>query len=179
MMAAHEQSMNRQGAMSYQDQRSAPAFDAARDGRRPDDTAIRSQIGALCYRVRRGKVQVLLITSRGTGRWIVPKGWPLDGKRACDTARVEAFEEAGVSGAVRDICLGLYAYAKDIDTPEPVACMVALYPLQVDKLARKYPERGERKRKWVSRKRAAALVGEPELARLIVAFDPRALERGA
>jgi 8-oxo-dGTP pyrophosphatase MutT (NUDIX family) len=129
--------------------------------------------------VRRRKVQVLLVTSRGTGRWIVPKGWPLPGKPACDTAQTEAFEEAGVIGKVRDLCLGLYAYDKDADTAEPVACMVALYPLEVEKLARKFPERGERKRKWMSRKRAAALVAEPELARLIAGFDPKTAEGGA
>lgn len=139
-------------------------------------TDMRTQFGALCYRVRGGKMRVLLVTSRGSGRWIVPKGWPLPGKAPCETAATEAFEEAGATGAVHDTCLGVYAYTKDADTAAPVPCIVALYPFRVDRLLRKYPERGARKRSWLSRKRAAETVVEPELARLIAAFDPRRLK---
>jgi len=132
---------------------------------------VRSQFGALCYRVRDGKTQVLLITSRRTGRWIVPKGWPLPETTPAGTAATEAFEEAGVDGDVHDVCLGIYSYQKQVDATVTVPCVVALYPLKVRGLRRKFPERGERKRKWVSRKRAASMVDERELAVLISRFD--------
>ncbi|MFC6583776.1 NUDIX hydrolase [Sulfitobacter aestuariivivens] len=54
---------------------------------------MRTQFAALCYRVKKGKVQVLLVTSRGTKRWIVPKGWPMDGKTPAQSAALEAWEE--------------------------------------------------------------------------------------
>jgi 8-oxo-dGTP pyrophosphatase MutT (NUDIX family) len=61
---------------------------------------VRTQFAALCYRVVKKKVKVLVISSRGTGRWIVPKGWPMDGKTPADAALQEAWEEAGVIGKV-------------------------------------------------------------------------------
>ena len=51
---------------------------------------VRTQFAALCYRVVKDKVQVLVISSRGTGRWIVPKGWPMDGKTPAEAALQEA-----------------------------------------------------------------------------------------
>jgi len=59
---------------------------------------VRTQFAALPFRVKEDKVQVLLITSRGTGRWIVPKGWPMEGKTPAESALQEAWEEAGVQG---------------------------------------------------------------------------------
>ena len=54
---------------------------------------VRTQFAALCYRIKRGKVQVLLVTSRRTKRWIVPKGWPMEGRTPADSAAQEAWEE--------------------------------------------------------------------------------------
>jgi 8-oxo-dGTP pyrophosphatase MutT (NUDIX family) len=68
---------------------------------------VRTQFGALCYRVRRGKTQILLITSRTRGRWIIPKGWPSEGLTPAQSALQEAWEEAGVTGRVQDVCLGI------------------------------------------------------------------------
>ena len=76
---------------------------------------VRSQFAALCYRVKDGKTRVLLVTSRGTGRWIIPKGWPMDGKTPAETAAQEAWEEAGVTGKVQDMCLGLFSYRKTME----------------------------------------------------------------
>lgn len=157
--------------MSFQTFPQSPlCFDAARKG----DT--RSQFGAICYRVRSGKTQILLITSRRTGRWIVPKGWPIPQVTPADTAATEAFEEAGVEGDVQNVCLGLYAYDKTVAGTARVPCVVALYPIRVRTLRRKFPERDQRKRKWLSRKRAAALVDEPELGEILARFDPRLLK---
>ena len=87
---------------------------------------VRTQFAALCYRVRQGKVQVLLITSRGAKRWIVPKGWPMDAKTPGAAAAREAWEEAGVRGRVTGGCLGVYSYTKEMDDGEmlPVVAML-------------------------------------------------------
>jgi 8-oxo-dGTP pyrophosphatase MutT (NUDIX family) len=138
---------------------------------------VRSQFAALCYRVKNGKIQVLIITSRGTKRWIVPKGWPMDGKTPGQCALQEAWEEAGTVGKAKDVCLGLFSYRKILDDGDDdgLPCVAMVYPVKVKKLETKYPEAGQRKRKWVSRKKAAQLVSEPELARIIRDFDPKYL----
>lgn len=136
---------------------------------------VRSQFGALVYRVKDGKLQILLITSRGTGRWIIPKGWPMLGKRPAEAAAQEAWEEAGVKGTVSDQCLGLYSYYKTRTRFGTLPCLVNVYPVKARKLSKIYPEVGQRRRKWFSPKKAAKLVREPELARLIKSFDPETL----
>ena len=134
---------------------------------------VRTQFAALCYRIKRGKVQVLLVTSRGTKRWIVPKGWPMEGKTPAESARQEAWEEAGVTGKPDGPCLGVYSYAKDAGTMDELPCVAMVYPVAVKSLAKKFPEQGQRRRRWVSRKQAARMVLEKELARIITDFDPR------
>ncbi|PWR04672.1 NUDIX hydrolase [Meridianimarinicoccus roseus] len=141
------------------------------------DLNARSQYGALCYRTKAGKVEILLITSRDTGRWVVPKGWPVKGQTPAGSATVEAFEEAGVQGKTLPVCAGLYTYDKGVPGGEALPCVVALYPVKVKKLRRRYPESGQRTRKWVSRKRAAEMVNEPELAEILRNFDPAAIGR--
>ncbi|PRY94440.1 8-oxo-dGTP pyrophosphatase MutT (NUDIX family) [Hasllibacter halocynthiae] len=143
-------------------------------GRKSD---MRTQFAALPWRVRDGKVQVLLVTSRGTGRWIVPKGWPMDGRTPAEAAAAEAWEEAGVEGRADDFCLGLYTYIKDMPSTPDLPVAVALFPLEVRRTRRDFPEAGERKPRWFSRKKAAGKVAEPELAAIIRGFDPRALRR--
>ncbi len=131
----------------------------------------RTQFAALCYRVRRGKVQVLLVTSRKRKRWIVPKGWPMEGKTPAASALREAWEEAGVQGVASDACIGVYSYRKAASRGDlPVLAM--LYPVKVTALKKSFPEARERRRMWVSRKKAARLVAQRELARLIVGFNP-------
>jgi 8-oxo-dGTP pyrophosphatase MutT (NUDIX family) len=122
--------------------------------------------------VKKGKIELLLITSRGTGRWIVPKGWPVKGQTPAGSATVEAFEEAGVEGRAKPVCAGIYGYDKLKDDGSAVPVRVALYPLRVRKLRRKYPEGEQRKRRWFSRKRAAELVDETELKAVLKSFDP-------
>lgn len=134
---------------------------------------VRSQFAALCYRIRRGKVQVLLITSRGSKRWIVPKGWPMDGETPARAALQEAWEEAGVTGRSVGGCLGVYSYDKTMPDGEIIPVLVLLYPVEVKALAKNFPEVGQRRRKWVSRKKAMKMVSEPDLGRLIRDFDPR------
>jgi len=132
---------------------------------------VRSQFGALCYRLRKGKVQILLITSRTRKRWILPKGWPIDSATPAETALREAWEEAGVEGKVTGNCIGIYTYTKLLEGDD-LPCVVAMFPVKVKKLHKRYPEAEQRQRKWCSRKMAAALVDNPELAQMISAFNP-------
>ena len=142
-----------------------------------DKSDVRTQFGALCWRAEKGDVQVVLVTSRRTRRWVIPKGWPVDGATPAEAAAREAYEEAGVEGRASDICLGIYSYTKIIEDEEALPCVVAVFPVKVKKVHRDWPERRERKRKWVSVRKAAAMVDTPELRRLLREFDPRTLPR--
>lgn len=138
----------------------------------PDKAQLRTQFAALCYRLVKGKPEFLLITSRRSGRWIVPKGWPMKGRKPAKVALREAWEEAGVEGRALDHCLGLFPYRKVLADGQELDCVGLIYPIQVKSLAHSWPERGQRKRKWFSAKKAAIRVGNPELARIIKRFDP-------
>jgi len=136
---------------------------------------VRSQFGAIPWRFKDGKVEILVVTSRGTGRWILPKGWPMHKATPAEAAATEAWEEAGVTGTPSQISAGFYSYTKDIDG-DNLPIVVAMFPLRVKKVHKDWPEKGQRKRRWVSRKRAAALLSEPELRQIIKHFDPRAYQ---
>ncbi len=137
---------------------------------------VRSQFAALCYRIVRGKPEILLVTTRGSGRWIAPKGWPMDGKTPAESAAQEAWEEAGVIGKAHDQCLGLYSYNKTMGRGVGLPCVAMVYPVRVKSLVTDFPEKGQRQRKWFTPKKAAARVQEPELARILRDFDVRVLK---
>jgi len=123
------------------------------------------------------KPEILLITSRGTGRWIVPKGWPITGLSVAESAQQEAWEEAGVTGRMNEQCLGLYSYTKYSEDGGELPCVAMVYSMQVKTIAAEFPEAEERSRRWVGRKKAANLVDEPELAALLRNFDPKTLRK--
>ncbi|WP_086052057.1 NUDIX hydrolase [Pseudoruegeria sp. SK021] len=129
----------------------------------------------MCFRVKAGKTQILLVTSRETKRWVIPKGWLIPGKTAADSAVIEAFEEAGVQGRLFSKSVGGYTYSKSVHRAKSLTCLVRVYPLEVKTLLAKFPERHQRKRKWFAAKRAAAMVKAPGLAKLILRFDPQGL----
>jgi 8-oxo-dGTP pyrophosphatase MutT (NUDIX family) len=129
------------------------------------------QVGALCWRrAGSGAIKVLLITSRDTGRWVIPKGWPMRRRTEAAAAAREAYEEAGVRGTVVEKSLGLFAYEKGVGHGRTLTCVVRVFPLEVHEMLRKYPETGQRRTKWFHVAKAAGKVGEPELAALIRAF---------
>lgn len=121
------------------------------------------QIGALCWRMHRGKVEVLLITSRDTGRWVIPKGWAMTDRSDPEAAAQEAWEEAGVTGDLGTQSVGTYDYDKVLKPGLLLPCRVAVYPIRVGKLAEKFPERKVRRRKWFVAGKAARKVAEPSL----------------
>lgn len=130
------------------------------------------QVGALCYRHKKGKLQILLVTSRGTRRWIIPKGWPMQGKHGAPAAKQEAWEEAGVAVAQIDSePLGEYRYRKKMASGLALPVTTLVYPCEVSKLAKTYPEESQRKRKWFAPKKAAKKVLEPELKKMILDFS--------
>lgn len=135
-------------------------------------SGVRMQYGALCWRESENGLEVLLITSRDTGRWVIPKGWPIAGLAPEDAAAKEAWEEAGVKGVTNPVCLGRFGYLKVLGQTAQVPCAVSVYGMQVARLADKFPEVDERRRAWFPPAVAAGLVNEPDLARLIAGFTP-------
>jgi 8-oxo-dGTP pyrophosphatase MutT (NUDIX family) len=143
----------------------------------PAGGTMRSQHGALCWRARGGATEVLLVTSRETGRWVIPKGWPMDGRDAPGTAAQEAWEEAGVRGPVDPDCLGVFTYDKVFDRGDggrghAVPCVVSVFALAVQGSDKSFPEKGQRRRRWFRQDKAAAKVDEPDLRALIAGFRP-------
>ena len=138
---------------------------------------VREQYGALCYRVKKKRpaVEVLVITSRDTGRWVIPKGWPMDGKSASAAAAREAWEEAGVKGTVGAEPVGSYHYMKGLPHGLKVDCRVRVFPLAVDDVCKNFPEKGERRAEWVDCAEAASRVQEPGLKTLLIAFERKIL----
>lgn len=130
------------------------------------------QFAALVYRMRNHKPQVLLITSRGSQQWLIPKGWPIDGLKPHQAAAQEAWEEAGVLGRVQKQPLGLYCYRKQSRAKPDMPLQVMVFAMMAKHLVAEYPERLQRRRKWLSPKKAAARIANPELAQLVRGFDP-------
>jgi len=133
--------------------------------------ATRQQVAALCFRGKGKDREVLLITSRDTGRWVLPKGWPIDGLDDAQSALQEAWEEAGVRKArVDQTPLGHYHYDKRLSGGTGLPVKVDVYAARVEKLKDDFPEMRERKRKWISAAKAAKMVDEPELRAMLSAF---------
>lgn len=133
---------------------------------------VRTQFGALCWRVKNDRVEVLLVTSRRRKRWVLPKGWPMDGATPVEAAEREAWEEAGVTGAAKPVCLSIYSYIKDLSKDERLPCVVAVFPVKVKKQHDTWPEKKERRRRWMSLKDASKAVEEKELSLLLAHLEP-------
>jgi 8-oxo-dGTP pyrophosphatase MutT (NUDIX family) len=124
-------------------------------------------MAALCHRGKGVDRQYLLITSRDTGRWVIPKGWPIRGLRANETALQEAWEEAGVKGSAEaSEPVGTFTYNKRQSNGMDVPVETLVYSVAVDYLEEEFPEASERKRRWVDANAAADLVNETELKTL-------------
>jgi uncharacterized protein len=133
-----------------------------------------NQIAALPYRTDAASpanpLRIMLITSRETKRWVLPKGNLIKGLSAHQAAEHEAFEEAGITGVISQTPIGIYPYFKRIPNQAAVPMEVTVFPLLVMDQADDWPERQERETSWFSQADAAAAVEEAELAALILSF---------
>lgn len=126
------------------------------------------QTGALPWRLAaKNGIEVLLVTGRRSGRWTIPKGWPMPGKSLAEAAEQEAFEEAGVRGTIDPKPIGTFRHVKQLNVVGDLEVNIVVHPLWVDRELPKWPELGQRKRKWFSPKDAAKRVDSPELSAMI------------
>ena len=132
--------------------------------RRP---ASRKQYAALPWRHAGAGREVLLISSRDTGRWVIPKGWPIKGLSPSETAAREAFEEAGLGGEVSKKPIGEFEYGKRLDNGSVQPCRVAVFSLEQMVQHPEWPEQGQRTLQWFSVPDAAEAVDEPSLKAII------------
>jgi 8-oxo-dGTP pyrophosphatase MutT (NUDIX family) len=128
------------------------------------------QVAALCWRMGKRGLEVLLITSLNSKRWIMPKGWPEPDLTAAETAAREAFEEAGVTGKVGADAIGHYLYLKEKREGGGVPVSVDVFALQVTKQLDDWPEKDQRDIIWVALEQAAAKVSEPGLRDVLKNF---------
>jgi len=135
------------------------------------DREPRAQYAVLPWRrTADGAVEVLLITSRETRRWVIPKGWPIKGLKSGPSAAREAFEEAGITGELSKKPVGVYHYEKRLRSGRIQAVRVAAYAMKVVEEHDDWPEKGQREMAWVSTADAAERVDEPELSALLTKF---------
>ena len=132
------------------------------------------QYAALSYRIVDGIVEVMLVTSRDTGRWVIPKGWPKKRLAPHKLAMLEAYEEAGIRGTIKKRPVGRFHYIKRMEKGPDVQCRVEVFPMQIKAELAEWPEMNERTRQWVTAEAAAGMVKEPELAEILRAFSPDA-----
>jgi 8-oxo-dGTP pyrophosphatase MutT (NUDIX family) len=128
------------------------------------------QYAALPFRPGVEGVEILLVTSRETQRWVIPKGWPMRGRKPHATAAREAFEEAGVVGLVGRNAIGAYRYVKLLRNGAPLVCEVDVFPLLVERQRKHWREQHQRTAHWFNVEEAAEAVREPELQALIARF---------
>jgi len=159
------------------------AEDKPRRKTRRDGTG--TQFAALPFRMAADGLEILLITSRETRRWIIPKGWPIRGLRPRDVAAREAFEEAGLVGKiVGNRSIGSYYYNKRLPDRRDRLCRVKVFLLSVDHQLDDWPEKEQRAQRWVDPARGAQMVDEGGLAEIlrstfpaIQMFNPRLRKR--
>ncbi|HRO32943.1 MAG TPA: NUDIX hydrolase [Brevundimonas sp.] len=133
--------------------------------------APRRQVAALCWRVDQGgAIEILLVTSRDTGRWVTPKGGRMRGLTDAQSAAQEALEEAGVEGRVTETPLGVFSYLKRLKRRGPRPTQVTVFALEAQVQHDDWREAAQRTRRWFRADRAAVMVDEPDLAALILAF---------
>jgi 8-oxo-dGTP pyrophosphatase MutT (NUDIX family) len=135
---------------------------------------VRIQYGALPIARHGDQQMVMLVTSRGTGRWIIPKGRPEKGVKPYRLAEQEALEEAGIVGRIGRKPIGRYLHPKHRADGSTVTCQIEVFRLDVDRQLAEWPEKGQRERRWYTLAEAAQLVDMDGLADLLrmVAAEP-------
>jgi 8-oxo-dGTP pyrophosphatase MutT (NUDIX family) len=137
------------------------------------------QYAALPWRIGdSGDREIMLVTSRETHRWVIPKGWPIAGLKPREVAVREAYEEAGLVGTIQGKKpFGRYHYEKQLPT-RALLCEVRVFLFKVDHQLDEWPEKAQRECLWTEPERAADLVNEGGLAELLqLPFAPQARKR--
>lgn len=147
-----------------------------RPGDEQDRPRVRRQYGALPFRMG-PELEILLLTSRETRRWVIPKGWPVKGLKARQSAAHEALEEAGITGKIGNKALGSYSYTKLLKNGRLVPCLVKVFALQVREQLDSWREQDQREIRWFTPEAAAEAVQEPELAAIIRSFAAARIEK--
>lgn len=137
------------------------------DRRAPVGNGMKKQYAALPWRQNAIGLEVMLISSRETQRWVIPKGWPVPGLSPAETAAREAFEEAGIGGQVGRRPLGTFHYDKRLEDGRIQRCKVTVFGLEQMIQHPDWPEQGQRKVLWLPVSRAADVVQEPGLRDII------------
>jgi 8-oxo-dGTP pyrophosphatase MutT (NUDIX family) len=128
----------------------------------------RRQYGVLpCSIEQDGSIRIMLITSRETGRWVIPKGWPVPKLKPREAAMREAYEEAGLIGKVLSKSVGSYQYPKRFTSGVSVSCDVKVYLMAVEQQVEAWPEKDQRRTRWFDPLTAASIVDEKGLADII------------
>ena len=128
----------------------------------------RQQFAALPIAMREGEVVVMLVTSRETQRWVLPKGWAEPDLAPHELAAKEAFEEAGLVGAVSPEPIGRYSYDKRLSGGRCVPCEVGVFTMQVERQLDSWPEQQQRRTGWFTLAQAAMAVDEGDLVTLLL-----------
>ncbi|UPG72098.1 NUDIX hydrolase [Roseomonas gilardii subsp. gilardii] len=126
------------------------------------------QYAALPIAQQAGETVVMLVTSRDTHRWILPKGWAEKNMAPHELAAKEAYEEAGLVGEVLTEAVGSYSYNKRLRSGREVPCRVQVFPMRVERQLEDWPERQQRETRWFTLDRAARMVGEDGLSALLL-----------
>ncbi len=129
-----------------------------------------TQCAAIAYRWHELGLQIVLVTSMDTRRWVLPKGNIEPDMTASESAAQEAYEEAGVEGDIAAEPIGTYEYEKAEDKGDDRR-RVAVFPMAVTKIHRKWPEKEQRQRKWMSVEDAVLAVNEKKLKKLLAHFS--------
>jgi 8-oxo-dGTP pyrophosphatase MutT (NUDIX family) len=130
------------------------------------------QAGVIPFEVAEGELRILLVTSRESGRWVIPKGNVEPKLTPAKSAEKEAYEEAGIEGElISETSLGFFTYLKRMRPGESRPASVEVFLLRVAKQCKKWPEMKQRKCGWFSVQEAAELVDEPGLSRLLLRLE--------
>ena len=143
------------------------------------DRAIRVQYGVLPYQfTETDLLEVLLVTTRRTRRWVVPKGWPIKGLKPPQSAAREAYEEAGIRGTVGAKAIGIFSYNKVLDISGGIVpCEVRVFAMIVKRQLDTWPEAHEREARWFEPAKALSAIKDKGLRELIESFVRRMIAR--
>lgn len=127
------------------------------------------QSGVIPYRIKDGAIEILMVTTRSLKHWTIPKGNISKGLSASESAEKEAYEEAGIQGAVIKPSIGFYTYEKHMELYR-----VKVFLMEVTCVLEEWPESEFRRRKWTSIKKARRKLKHNNLKPLLDHLESRA-----